>query len=58
MLYATDRYSDRYDDAQQKAFIERLRVLDEQAGADAAVLRDIFLGIYAGPLSHPIEPVP
>ena len=51
MLNSADEYADKYDAAQNEAFVRRLEGLSQYAdGNDIAEMRRIFLGIYANPV--------
>lgn len=49
--YGTNHYSDRYTAEQRKAFEVRLKSLAGYEDCDIDALRDIFLGIYANPIT-------
>lgn len=53
--HASQRYADRYTQAQKDAFLRRLNELWEYDACDLDVLTDIFLGIYANPLDSRIK---
>lgn len=52
LLYGQTRYADRYTPARKAVFLERLEKLAQFDVADKDLLRDIFLGIYASPVSY------
>lgn len=49
--YGTNRYSGEYTASQKEAFCERLNELSTFEECELDVLMDIFLGIYANPVS-------
>lgn len=56
LLTGTGEYSDKYDDDQKDAFIERMNLLEEYLdGYDVRILKDIFLGIYANPVDSMLK---
>lgn len=56
LLSGTDTYAAQYTEAQKKAFLSRLSMLDEYAeNYDLASLRQIFLGIYASPVDSKLS---
>lgn len=49
--YGTTKYEDRYSQQEKEKFCERVRELSNYEGCDLDVLSDIFLGIYANPIT-------
>ena len=52
LLYGNTRYRDHYTDEQFAAFNKRLAKLDQYEDGDLDRLREIFIGIYANPVSQ------
>lgn len=49
--YGTTKYEDRYSQQEKEKFCERVRELSNYEGCELDVLSDIFLGIYANPIT-------
>ena len=52
MLYGQDLFKSHYTDAQKDAFIDSMKKLEKYEMADPEVLREIFLRIYANPVTN------
>ena len=52
LRYGQNRHTDRYTAREKEAFLDRLGRLSDFDVADADLLRDIFLGIYASPVDY------
>jgi len=49
--YGTTKYEDRYSQQEKENFCERVKKLSNYEGCELDVLTDIFLGIYANPIT-------
>ena len=48
----TSTYADRYTPEARTAFEARMQQMLQEIDGDPAILKDIFLGIYANPVEH------